>query len=106
LSDRAILPRPFILRPFIAIALLAVLAAFAALACAASRGRDPFRMVGMDEVQGMLSQPDVAIIDANTKEVFQKNHLPGARYYKSAPFAQVLPADRSTRLVFYCASPS
>jgi rhodanese-like protein len=95
-----------VLRPIIAVSLLLVLAAAAALGCAAHRGTDPFSMVGMDEVQRMLSEPDVVVIDANTRDTFVKNHLPGARYYKSAPFAQVLPADKSTRLVFYCASPS
>ncbi|HET7827106.1 MAG TPA: rhodanese-like domain-containing protein [Anaeromyxobacter sp.] len=96
------------LRPFVAIAFLIFLAAAAAtaLGCAAHRGNEPFSMVGTDEVQRMLSQPDVAVIDANPKDVFAKNHLPGARWYKSAAFAQVLPADKSTRLVFYCASPS
>jgi Rhodanese-like domain len=95
-----------ILRPIVAIAFLLVLAAAVVLGCASHRAHEPFSMVGMDEVQRMISEPNVAIIDANTRETFQKNHLPGARYYKSAPFAQVLPADKSTRLVFYCASPS
>lgn len=94
------------LRPFVAIALLLVLAAVAALACATTRGRDPFAMVSMDEVQRMMAEPDVALIDANTPDTFEKNHLPGARYYKAAPFAEVLPAEKSKRLVFYCASPS
>jgi 3-mercaptopyruvate sulfurtransferase SseA len=99
------LPVRAILRPLIAIAFLVALAAAATLACAASRSKDPFKLVGMDEVQKMLSEPDVAIIDANPKDVFEKNHLPGARYYKSATLAEVLPADKATRLVFYCASP-
>jgi 3-mercaptopyruvate sulfurtransferase SseA len=94
------------LRALGAIALPLVLAATAALACAANRTHEPFAMVGVDEVQRMLAQPDVVVIDANPKDIFDKNHLPGARYYKSAPFAEVLPADKATRLVFYCASPS
>ncbi|HEY6004536.1 MAG TPA: rhodanese-like domain-containing protein [Anaeromyxobacter sp.] len=94
------------LRPLGAVALYLVLVAAAAIACAANRSHEPFSFVGVDEVQRMLSQPDVVVIDANPKEVFDKNHLPGARYYKSAPFAEVLPADKATRLVFYCASPS
>jgi rhodanese-like protein len=89
-----------------AIALPLVLAATASVACAANRTDEPFALVGVDEVQRMISQPDVVVIDANPKDVFDKNHLPGARYYKSAPFAEMLPADKTTRLVFYCASPS
>jgi Rhodanese-like domain len=100
------LSRRAALRPFVAIALLLVLAAFAALACATTRGGDPFAMVSMDEVQRMMAEPDVALIDANTKDTFEKNHLEGARYYRSAPFAEVLPSDKAKRLVFYCASPS
>jgi 3-mercaptopyruvate sulfurtransferase SseA len=94
------------LRPLGAIALPLALAATASVACAANRTHEPFALVGVDEVQRMLSQPDVVVVDANPKDVFDKNHLPGARYYKSAPFAEVLPADKTTRLVFYCASPS
>lgn len=94
------------LRPIVTVALLLALAAIAALACTATQAGEPFELVDVAEVERMLAQPDVAIIDANTKETFQKNHLPGATHYKSAPFAQVLPADKAKRLVFYCASPS
>lgn len=100
------MPIRLALRPFVAVALLLILAAAAFLGCAANRSGEPFAMVGMDEVERMMSQPGVAVIDANTKETFQKNHLPGAKHYKSAPFAEVLPADRTAALVFYCASPS
>jgi hypothetical protein len=96
---------PSLSRAFLTFASVLVLAA-AAPGCAKTDAREPFRLVGMDEVEQMLSDPGVAIIDANTRETFEKNHLPGAKYYKSAPLAQLLPADKSTRLVFYCASPS
>ncbi len=94
------------LRPLAAIALLLALAAAAVLGCAGSRAGDPFALVGIPEVERMLSEPGVAVIDANPRDVFERNHLPGAKHYKSAPFAEVLPADKATRLVFYCASPS
>lgn len=93
--------------PLPARALPLALALAAALACA-GRGtsREPFSLVSLDEVQKMLAEPDVTIVDANTRETFEKNHLPGARYYKAAPFAEVLPPDKDRRIVFYCASPS
>jgi 3-mercaptopyruvate sulfurtransferase SseA len=94
-----------ILRPLGAVAVLLALAGFAVFACAANRS-EPFSLVGMDDVQAMLSQRDVAIIDANTRETFVKSHLPGARFYERGTLAKILPADKSTRLVFYCASPS
>lgn len=86
----------------LALSLLALTAA-----CATRGAGEPFTMVSLDEVESMLGQPGVAIIDANTRETFAENHLPGARWYRSAPsLAEVLPADKGTRLVFYCASPT
>ena len=98
--------RGAIWRPFVAIALLLVLAAAVLGSCAAAKEREPFALVGIDEVERMMGEPDVAVIDANTRETFEKHHLRGATYYKAAPFAKVLPPDKATRLVFYCASPS
>jgi len=95
-----------ILRPVVAITLLLVLAAAIAVGCAGNRAAEPFTMVGIDEVEKMMAEPGVAVIDANTRETFEKHHLRGAKHYKSAPFAEVLPPDKGTRLVFYCASPS
>ncbi len=89
--------------------LLAAAAALAsASACAASRrAADPFTIVSVDEVAGLLGSPAVAIVDANPQDVYREGHVPGARWYRSGPsLASVLPADKSTRLVFYCASPS
>ncbi len=81
------------------------LVAAAALACA-RRSSDPFGLVGVDEVERMLGDPRVAIVDANPYEIFQRGHLPGARWYRvGTSVASVLPADRTERLVFYCASP-
>ncbi len=94
---------PLLLRPLVTAGLLL---AGAALACAAKRPGEPFSLVGMDEVQAMLSQPDVAVIDANTHDMYVKNHLPGARFFQAGALAKVLPAYKTTRLVFYCASPS
>ena len=85
----------------------AILAAAALAACASKGSGEPFTMVSLDEVERMLGDPRVAIIDANTPETFQEGHLPGARWYREGPsLAAVLPADKTTRLVFYCTSPS
>ena len=80
----------------------------AATACATKqRAAEPFTMVSVDEVAGMLGSPNVAIVDANPRDVYQEGHVPGARWYRSGPsLAAVLPADKTTRLVFYCAAPS
>lgn len=77
-----------------------------ALAACAHRGGEPFAIVSLDEVERMLGQPDVVVVDANTAEIFRRSHLPGARHWKSAPPAQLLPPEKDRRIVFYCASPS
>jgi rhodanese-related sulfurtransferase len=67
---------------------------------------DPFTLVTVDQVEQMLGRPDVFVVDANPEDVFRKNHVPGARWWRSAPLAQLLPAQKDRSLVFYCASPS
>jgi rhodanese-related sulfurtransferase len=78
----------------------------AVAAFAGANKAEPFSMVSMDEVEKMLGQPDVYVVDANPEEVFKQNHLPGARWWRSAPLAKLLPAEKDRRLVFYCASPT
>lgn len=94
---------PFPLRA----AALAIALAAALAACASKGSTEPFTLVTLDEVERMLGDPRLAIVDANTPEIFRDGHVPGARWYRSGPsLASVLPADRTTRLVFYCTSPS
>ena len=85
----------------IRLAVAAAGALFAVLACAG----EPFTIVSADDVEKMVGKPDVFVVDANPRDVFVKNHVPGARWWRSAPLAQLLPADKERRLVFYCASP-
>ncbi len=86
-----------------ALALTAALAG--AIACAQDR-KEPFGTLSMDDVEKMLGQPNVVVVDANSDDVYRKNHLPGAVWWKSAPLPQLLPPDKGRTLVFYCASPS
>ncbi len=94
--------------PRLAALLFAAALIAAAAACATKqRSADPFTMVSVDEVAGLVGKPGVAIVDANPQDVYQEGHVPGARWYRSGPsLAAVLPADKATRLVFYCAAPS
>ena len=80
-------------------------ALFAALAWAGDAKGEPFTIVSADDVEQMVGKPDVFVVDANPQDVFLKGHVPGARWWRSAPLAQLLPADKERRLVFYCASP-
>jgi 3-mercaptopyruvate sulfurtransferase SseA len=79
--------------------------ASAALVALPAAAAEPFRMASMDEVQRMLGEKDVAVYDANPAEVYAKNHLPGARFVGRDFGAKTLPADKATRLVFYCSNP-
>jgi hypothetical protein len=80
----------------------------AVVACAGDKEKkgEPFTIVSVDQVEQMIGRPDVFVVDANPQDVFQKNHLPGAHWWRTAPLAQLLPAGKDQALVFYCASPS
>jgi rhodanese-related sulfurtransferase len=66
---------------------------------------EPYATLDVDAVEKMLGAGDVRIYDANTRELFEKNHLPGAVHVGKQQLSALLPADRSTKLVFYCTGP-
>jgi hypothetical protein len=72
---------------------------------AAHPARDPYGTLDVEAVAGMLGAPDVRIYDANPRDVYEENHLPGAVHVGKQRLEPLLPADRSARLVFYCAGP-
>lgn len=85
---------------------VAVAGALVAVTALAGQNRgEPFSIVSLDEVERMLGQPGVVVVDANPQDVFKKNRVPGARWWRSKPLAQLLPAEKDRPLVFYCASP-
>ncbi len=84
---------------------LVALAAAVGAGRAAAAGGEPYGTLGLDEVEKMLGAPGVAILDANTDELWAKHHLPGAVHVTGKELARLLPADRGTRLVFYCTNP-
>lgn len=86
-------------------ALAAASALVAVVACAGEGRGDPFSLVTVDDVAAMVGKPDVLVVDANPEDVFRQGHVPGARWYRSAPLAQLLPARKDRPVVFYCASP-
>ena len=89
----------------IRLALVAAAALAATVACAGDGRGEPFAIVSANDVERMIGRPDVFVVDANPHDVFLKGHVPGARWWRSAPLAQLLPADKDRRVVFYCASP-
>jgi rhodanese-related sulfurtransferase len=82
------------------------LAAMAAVAACAADKTAPYGTLSVDEVDKLVGKPNVVIVDANPDDVYKKNHVPGAIWWRSAPLAQLLPSDKGQTLVFYCASPS
>jgi rhodanese-related sulfurtransferase len=60
-----------------------------------------------EEVQKRLKEPNFFVFDNNSKERFDKGHVPGAKLLDpSTVTAAVLPADKAATLVFYCANTS
>ena len=51
------------------------------------------------------SAPDTYVFDANPRAMYEKRHLPGARWVPyDGVVAEMLPPDRSATVVFYCAN--
>jgi rhodanese-related sulfurtransferase len=78
-----------------------VLSSAAAIASAA----DPFQLATQEQVQGWIASREAMVWDVNPVEVFEKNHLPGARFLTGKDWTKGLPASKEARLVFYCAGP-
>lgn len=60
-----------------------------------------------DEVDARIAKNDGTfhVIDNNPKEVFDKGHVPGAKWIESgAVTADVLPGKKEDAYVFYCAN--
>ena len=66
---------------------------------------DPFQTASIDDVETMLATGDVVVYDVNPDEVYEKSHLPGARFLTGKDWTSTLPEARTARLVFYCSNP-
>jgi len=80
---------------------------FLALASLASTpfASEPFQTATMDQVEKWISAKDVIVYDVNDDDVYQKNHLPGARFLSGKTWTKTLPEAKGARLVFYCSNP-
>jgi rhodanese-related sulfurtransferase len=81
--------------------------AVAAILFAGSRAMadDGFSSLTVDQVADHLAKGDASIFDNNPKDMYQKGHVPTAKWvdFKSVQ-ASDLPQDKDRTLVFYCAN--
>ena len=68
-------------------------------------GEPPAPVLTLDEVEARMHLPNVYLFDANPREMYDRNHLPGAKWVQwNGVTSEDLPADRAASLVFYCAN--
>jgi rhodanese-related sulfurtransferase len=81
------------------------LLALAALALAPPARAAELPTLTVDEVEKLLGQPGVRVFDVNVPELWAEHHVPGATFIGGQELATLLPADKETKLVFYCSGP-
>lgn len=66
---------------------------------------EPFGRFTVDQVSRRLTQPNVHVYDGNPPDVYAENHVPGAVHLNTDDIKEgVLPADKTSTLIFYCMS--
>ena len=67
------------------------------------------RFIGIEEVGDLLGRPDVVVVDARPREIFDLGHLPGARSLSREQFAEAFATLEAMlrfpgqTIVVYCA---
>jgi rhodanese-related sulfurtransferase len=81
--------------------------AIAAILLAGSRAMadDGFSSLTVDQVATHLDKGDASIFDNNPKDMYEKGHVPTAKWvdFKNVQ-ASDLPQDKDRTLIFYCAN--
>jgi len=82
--------------------------ALAVLLCGAAaraHDREEFGSLTVDQVAEHVAKGDASIFDNNPKDMWQKGHVPTAKWvdFKNVQSSD-LPQDMDRTLVFYCAS--
>lgn len=80
--------------------------AFAAVSAHAGEAKhDGFGSLTVDQVSDLIASKSASIYDNNGKDRWEKGHVPGAKWVAPDKVsASDLPADKASKLVFYCAS--
>ena len=90
---------------FRALSLALAVALAAGVAACEAGAKEPFGSLTLDEAAAKLGTPNVFFVDNNPADVWQRGHVPGAKWvdYSHVTTAD-LPADKNATLVFYCAN--
>lgn len=84
----------------------ALLAALAVTACSRSASAE-LKTLTVEQVAAKVAAHDgkTFVYDDNPKDRYVKGHIPGARWVESGDVtAAILATDKTSTLVFYCAS--
>jgi rhodanese-related sulfurtransferase len=64
------------------------------------------KSISLTELHGILDDRKVIVIDVNSRQSWEKHHVPGALHFDPVAWTEAdLPTDRATGLVFYCSNP-
>ena len=77
----------------------------AGTARASSAKEEGFSDLTIDRVADLIAKKDADIFDNNPKDMWQKGHVPGAKWvdFKNVQVSD-LPTDKDRTLIFYCAN--
>src|SRR5262245_49450376 len=87
--------------------LATLLAALALASFAAVASAGEFADISVPQLKAALATGKVTLLDANGSETFAKGHIPTAIDFKANEdkLAALLPRDKKTLVVAYCANP-
>ncbi|HTA64042.1 MAG TPA: rhodanese-like domain-containing protein [Xanthomonadaceae bacterium] len=64
------------------------------------------KSVSPAELQRLLQDRHVTVIDVNSRQSWEKAHIPGALHFDPVAWSEAdLPPDKQSSLVFYCSNP-
>ena len=62
------------------------------------------RQISIPEAEQLFMEPGVHIFDVNTLELWAEGYIPGAVFFNVGNWKKLLPKDKNTLIVFYCAN--
>ncbi|WOT05511.1 rhodanese-like domain-containing protein [Shewanella youngdeokensis] len=64
----------------------------------------PLNTISLREVDSLLGQEGVYFFDVNTLELWAQGFIPGAVYFNVKDWKKLLPKDKASQMIFYCAN--